>query len=78
MSLTLRQSQNILCLFMLLYFFCIVYVTKAHLYNKQVLRSWLIDGNLLLRDFEPYGILIFMNVCAVITVAMVMLLRDFG
>jgi hypothetical protein len=32
---------------------------------------------LLFRDFGPYGI-IFMNVCVVITVAMAMLLREFG
>jgi hypothetical protein len=35
----------------------------------------LVGDNLLLRDFGPYGI-IFMNVCVVITVAMVMMLRD--
>jgi hypothetical protein len=35
-------------------------------------------NHLLLRDFEPYGI-IFMNVCVVITVvALTMLSRDFG
>jgi hypothetical protein len=32
---------------------------------------------LLLRNFGPYGI-IFINVCVVITIAMVMLLKDFG
>jgi hypothetical protein len=37
----------------------------------------LVNYHLLLRDFGPY-VIIFMNVCVVITVAMVMLLRDFG
>jgi hypothetical protein len=37
----------------------------------------LVADHLLLRDFEPFGI-IFMNVFVVMTVAMVMLLRDFG
>jgi hypothetical protein len=36
----------------------------------------LFDDNLLLRDFGPYGI-VFMDVCVVITVAVVMLLRNF-
>jgi hypothetical protein len=40
------------------------------------LVGWLVCNHLLLRDFGPYGI-ISMNVC-VITVAMVLLLRDFG
>jgi hypothetical protein len=39
------------------------------------LVGWLVD-RLLLRDFGAYGI-IFINVCVVITVAMVMLLRGF-
>jgi hypothetical protein len=39
-------------------------------------KCWLVGEHLLLMDFRPYGI-IFMNVCVVITVAMVMLLRDF-
>jgi hypothetical protein len=39
--------------------------------------GWLVGHHLLLRDFWPYG-LIFMNVCFVITVAMVMLQRHFG
>jgi hypothetical protein len=34
-----------------------------------------VGGNLLLRNFGPYGI-IFMNVCVIITVSMVMLLSD--
>jgi hypothetical protein len=37
----------------------------------------LVDDHLLLRNFEPY-VIIFMNVCVVITVAMVMMLRDIG
>jgi hypothetical protein len=37
----------------------------------------LVGDHLLFRDFGTYGI-IFMDVCAVITVALVMLLRDFG
>jgi hypothetical protein len=41
---------------------------EIYLYDKEVL----VGDHLLLRDFGPYGI-IFMNVCVVITVAMVML-----
>jgi hypothetical protein len=41
------------------------------------LVDWLLGDHLLLRDFYPY-VNIFMNVCVVITVAMVMLWRDFG
>jgi hypothetical protein len=37
----------------------------------------LVGDHLLLIDFGPYGI-IFLNMCVVTTVAMVMLLRDFG
>jgi uncharacterized YccA/Bax inhibitor family protein len=37
----------------------------------------LVGDHLLLRDFGPYEI-IFMNVCVVITNAMVKLLKDFG
>jgi hypothetical protein len=40
-------------------------------------RCWLVGDHLLLKDFNPYGI-IFMNVRVVITFAMVMLLRDSG
>jgi hypothetical protein len=40
------------------------------------LLSWLVCDHLLSRDFRPYRI-IFMNVRVVITVAMVVLLRDF-
>jgi hypothetical protein len=36
----------------------------------------LVGDHLLLRDFEPY-VIIFMKVCVDITVAMVMLLRNF-
>jgi hypothetical protein len=36
----------------------------------------IVGDYLLLRDFGSYGIII-MNVCVVITVAMVMLLREF-
>jgi hypothetical protein len=39
-----------------------------YLYNKQV---WLVGDHLLLRDFEPNGVII-MNVCVFITVAMAM------
>jgi hypothetical protein len=46
--------------------------TFIYVYNKQVLV-----GHLLFGDFELYGI-IFINACVVITVAMVMLLRDFA
>jgi hypothetical protein len=42
-----------------------------------VFTIWLLGDHLLLRDFGPYGI-IFMNVCVVITVAMVILLQDLG
>jgi uncharacterized YccA/Bax inhibitor family protein len=42
-----------------------------------MLVAWLVGDHLLLRNFGPY-VIIFMNVCVVITVAMVMLLRDFG
>jgi hypothetical protein len=35
-----------------------------------------VGDHLLLRNFGSYGI-IFINVCVVVTVAMVMLLRDF-
>jgi uncharacterized YccA/Bax inhibitor family protein len=38
---------------------------------------WLVGDNLMLRDFGPYGI-IFINVCVVITVAMLILLSDVG
>jgi hypothetical protein len=40
-------------------------------------KCWLDGDHLLFRDCVPYGI-IFMNLCVVITVAMVMLLRDFS
>jgi uncharacterized YccA/Bax inhibitor family protein len=46
------------------------------IYLQQACVGSLVGDHLLLRDFEPYGI-IFMNVCVVINVAMVMLLRDF-
>jgi hypothetical protein len=49
----------------------------TYLHNKQVLVAWWAGDYLLSGDFGLYGI-IFMNVCAVITIAMVMLLRDFG
>jgi hypothetical protein len=39
--------------------------------------DWLVGDYLLLRDFRPYGG-VFMNVCVVIAVAMVILLRDAG
>jgi hypothetical protein len=38
--------------------------------------GWLVGDHLLLRDFEPYGIL-FKDMCTVVTVATVKLLRDF-
>jgi hypothetical protein len=38
---------------------------------------YVVCGHVLLRDFWPYEI-IFMNLCVVITVAMAMLLKDFG
>jgi hypothetical protein len=45
--------------------------------NKQCwLVAWWVGDHLLSRDFGPY-VMIFMNVCVVITVAMVMVLRDF-
>jgi hypothetical protein len=51
-----------------------------YLYNEQLLVSslvgWLLGYHLLLMDFGPYDIT-FMNVYIVMTVAMVMLLRDF-
>jgi hypothetical protein len=44
---------------------------RIYLYNKQRrLATWVVDHLLILRDFGPYEI-IFMNVCVVITVAMV-------
>jgi hypothetical protein len=42
-----------------------------------MLVGWLVGDYSLSSDFGPYGI-IFMNVCLVITVSTVMLLRDFG
>jgi hypothetical protein len=48
---------------------------ESYLYNKQVLVALLVGYHLLVRDFGHCGIM-FMNVC-VITVGMVMLLRDF-
>jgi hypothetical protein len=36
-----------------------------------------VGDHLLLRDFGPY-VIIFMNVCVVLTLAMAMLSRDFG
>jgi hypothetical protein len=42
-----------------------------------MLVVWLVGDHLLLKDFGPYGI-ILMNLCFVVTVEMVMLLRDFG
>jgi hypothetical protein len=55
------------------------------LHNKHILVGWLVGwfvgwlvrDHLLLRDFGSYAI-IFMNVCVVIIVAMVMLLRYSG
>jgi hypothetical protein len=44
--------------------------------NKQVLLAWMFGDNLLLSDFERYGI-IFLNDFVIVTVAMVMLLRGF-
>jgi hypothetical protein len=41
------------------------------------LSDRLVDDNLHVTDFGPYGI-IYMNMCVVITVAVVMLLKDFG
>jgi hypothetical protein len=38
----------------------------------------MVGDHLLLRDFGPYGDLIFMDMRVVTTVAMVTLLRDFG
>jgi hypothetical protein len=38
---------------------------------------WLFGDHLIFEIFEPYAI-IFTNVCIVITVAMVMVLREFG
>jgi hypothetical protein len=46
-------------------------------YNNKLLVAWLVSDNLLLKHLRPYRI-IFMNVFAVITVTMVMLLRNFG
>jgi hypothetical protein len=39
--------------------------------------GWMAVDHLPLRDLGPY-VIMFMNVCVVITVAMVMLLRDLG
>jgi hypothetical protein len=39
--------------------------------------AWFVGYDLLLVDFEPYG-LIFTYVCVIVTVAMVKLLRDAG
>jgi hypothetical protein len=50
-------------------------VMKIVLYNKQ--SCLLGDHLMLLRHFGPYVMIIFVNVC-VITVVMVILLRDFG
>lgn len=51
-------------------------ITNIYLYNKQAYAGWLIGNHLLLRDLGPYGTL-FTNVYIVITVAMVISLRDF-
>jgi hypothetical protein len=48
---------------------------ESVIYNRQMLVAWLVSDHLLLRNFGPYWI-IFMNVCVVMTVAMVMLLRS--
>jgi hypothetical protein len=42
----------------------------------KIEKLWLVGDNLLLRDFGLYWI-IFMNVCVIITVAMVKILRYF-
>lgn len=47
-----------------------------HIISKFRLIGWVVHDRLLLKDFEPYGI-ILTNVCVVITVATVMLGRDF-
>jgi hypothetical protein len=48
-----------------------------YIISKCWLVAWLVGDHLMLRDFCPY-VIIFMNVRVVITVAVVMLLRDFG
>jgi hypothetical protein len=46
--------------------------------NVGCYLGWLVDDNLLLRDFVPYGIILHIYyVCVVVTVVIVMLLRDF-
>jgi hypothetical protein len=37
--------------------------------------GWLVGGELLLKDFGPYGILIY--ACVIIAVAMAMVLKDY-
>jgi hypothetical protein len=44
---------------------------------KRCLVAWLVDENLLVKDFGPYGI-ILKNICVFITVAVVMLFTNFG
>jgi hypothetical protein len=46
-------------------------------WTASISKCWLVSKHLLLSDFRPY-VIIFMNVWVVITVAMVMLLRNFG
>jgi uncharacterized YccA/Bax inhibitor family protein len=53
---------------------CRIYAS-VYIIGKCWLVAWLVGDHLLLRDFGPYGI-IFTNMCVVITVAMVILLRD--
>jgi hypothetical protein len=43
----------------------------------DILVGWLVGNHSLATDFGPYGT-VFMNVCVVITIAVVMLLQNFG
>jgi hypothetical protein len=52
-------------------------LTSVCIISKCWQLGWLVGDPLCLRDFGPYGI-IFINVCVIITVAMVMLLGIFG
>lgn len=52
-------------------------IVIIYLHNEHVSVARLFGDHLLLRDFEPYGIT-SIDVNVVITVAMVILLKDLG